>query len=261
MQEQGLSEGTMGFWRVCWDSWISPHGITFYSGTSAVGSKPTRRSAPEEAGQGWDGQTPFLLLLMPTLKNQKKRLIMTLPLASTPLSCPLLSSTASPPHSRALAMSTVSPRSCSIAGIVALPPVTLQPRGPMSRAEWRTGRQQQHREEPRVRNRSQATRPDATRGIQGTGRTGMVEMVQVLPSPLCHPVQWETRWSVVLQGAVEAGAMESAKQCQAFHLQMLNTQGTVCNSWVLVSSLELSMLLFPHLKMKKKEAIRDNDNN
>lgn len=43
-----------------------------YLGTPAVGCKPTRPD-PKEAGQGWDWPDPFLLLLLPTLKSQRRK--------------------------------------------------------------------------------------------------------------------------------------------------------------------------------------------
>ena len=99
---KGWDEGiwTMGFWIVCWNSWINPMASHLTLGPRCVDRRQEGGLAPRKLGKGGDDQTSFLFLLMPTLKRQERKLVMTLPLASAPLGCPLLSPTAPLPHSQ-----------------------------------------------------------------------------------------------------------------------------------------------------------------
>lgn len=123
--EEGM--GIMGFWMVCWNSWINPHGITLYPGSLFVDKSQRGGLSPRKLDGGRDGQTSFLLLPMPTVKGQERKLVMTLPLASAPPACPWLSATAPSPHSQALPVGTVSPDAAPSLGF-SLPSVTSQPR-------------------------------------------------------------------------------------------------------------------------------------
>lgn len=62
---------------------------------------------PRKLDGGWDDQNSFLLLRIHTLRSQERKLLMTLPLASAPLGCPLLSLIAPLPHSKVLPVGTI----------------------------------------------------------------------------------------------------------------------------------------------------------
>lgn len=167
---------------------------------------------------------------MPTLKGQEINLVVTVLLASAPLSRPLLSPTAPPPHSKALPTGMLSTRSCSIAGIVALSSVAWQPRESVSlvRAEegQAAGAQGRTTAQEWVVSGQASCHARSPKGQAEQGWWGCCRHCQV---PYALPLHVETRLGVEQQGVVGTVAIESAKQCKAFHLQMLDAQGAICS--------------------------------
>lgn len=165
--------------------------------------EPTRRACPKEAGQGRDSQLPQLISPRPYAHTEEPRQQSGEDSASyfcpsgspsAPTHCPTTpqqSSSCGHGKSQILlyhwgccsAFNDITAKGICIFG-----------------AEWR-GRQQEHRGEPRTRSGQQVTRPDATHGIQGAGRAGMVERLQALPSPLCYPVKWRDEAGCAMTGS------------------------------------------------------------
>ena len=185
----------------------------FTLGSLPLGEKPTRRLAPKEAGRGqaWS-DVPSPLLLMPTLKGQERKLVMTLPLASAPLSYPLLSPPAPSPHSEALPVGTTSPRSCPVAGISWLPSVTLQPRGSVHRVQRGGGAGSRSAGESYGSGMgskwpSQMLPKESPGPGPGQGGAGVPEMLQALPSSLCYLVKCRDQvWSTGNSGGCGQGS-------------------------------------------------------
>lgn len=195
---------------------------------------------------------------MPTLKGQERKLVMTLPLASAPLSYPLLSPPAPSPHSEALPVGTTSPRSCPVAGISWLPSVTLQPRGSVHLVQRGGGAGSRSAGESHGSGMGSKwpsqMLPKESPG-PGQGGAGVPEMLRALPSSLCYLVKCRDQvWSTGNSGGLRPGKPQSAPR-KAFRLRMSDVRrNPVRNPQVFFfSSLELSMPPFPHLEMRNKE--------
>lgn len=136
---------------------------------------------PRKLDRGWDGQTSFLLLRIHTFRGQERKLLMTLPLASAPLGCPLLSFTAPSPHSKVLPVGTIILLyhwDCSyLFSDITTKGICI------SGAEWRRGRARRQEWVVNDQVRCYPRNPK--------GQAGQVEMLQALPSLLCYPVKCE----------------------------------------------------------------------